>query len=655
LFVFKFNVLSSEWKAFLSRRWWLLGSLLVALIALAVAQFRWIDEVNRAERQHAIVGLNAALSSLKTEFDLEVTRALAVFELPVSETSDYTMRYTEWLHLAPYPKTLLGVYAVAKDASGTTLRSLIPGETTPDSTNWKTDAARLPFPSGQPAPSLAASASALVPPGPRRLNIGTTIAGNPAFVFPILSRSKAPPHTQLPLIVGNLGLPTPSRPELMPGAFGSSPSLRTGASLIGNSTTDEQWAVAVFDAAYITATLLPEMLKTRLPPSPTPEYQVSVITNGGPTPGHVLFRSDSTDPQTEADHPDGKIEVFQPRLDCLLQLGGSNPLPDSQKGIGSPGLSDILARRSLPCGDSPVALNAPRALWTLKVAYRSASLDYVMVAFRRRNIVFSGGVLLVLGVGIGTLIVLTKRAAVLAQMQTDFVLGISHELRTPLTVIRVAGNNLLKGMAGSTEQAHKYGQIITQQATELSNMIEDTLVLARIQPCGRRARTRGPVSCHEVLSTSLARWDRHLRDAGFDVTTDVPLDLPLIDADSQMIIKCLENLIQNALKYACSGRWLRIRARKADQRRGDCVEISVEDRGPGIPPTDLPQIFEPFYRGKSGRVLDVPGIGLGLTLVKRVVEAHDGRVEVNGSAEGGTVFSVFLPCYDGARNGEKLC
>jgi signal transduction histidine kinase len=628
----------------------------MTLIALAVAQYHWINDISRMQRQRAVASLGTVLSGLKTEFDLEITRAYAVFLLPASQTGDYAMGYMEWLRLAPYLKIILGVYVVAKDGSGITLRPLIPGETMLDSTSWKRDVDQLTLPFGQPATPLspAGGASAVVRLADLRVNLDISIADNPAFVFPTVSRLTVP-RTGLLSIPGNLALRSPSRPELMPSAFGPGPTLRTGASLIQNSPTHGQWAVVVFDAAYITATLLPEMLRTRLPSGPPSEYRISVISNRGPTHGRALFRSASTDAHTEADHTDGKIDVFQPRLDCLLQLADSDPLPASNKSSGRPRLSELLTSRPLPCADSPVSSNnAAQSLWTLQVAYRSGTLDYVMAAFRRRNIVFSSGVLLVLAAAIATLIVLTKRAAVLAQMQTDFVLGISHELRAPLTVIRVAADNLQKGMAGNTEQAHKYGQIITQQATELSNMIEDTLALARIQP-GRHVRTRAPVSCRDILNSSLAYWDRHLRDAGFDVATDIPSDLPLVDADSQLFTRCIENLIQNALKYASSGRWLRIRARMADERRGDCVEISIEDRGPGISPSDLPHIFEPFYRGKHGPVSDVAGIGLGLTLVKRVIEAHGGVVEVTDSGDSGAVFSLFLPCYHGTVNADNPC
>jgi hypothetical protein len=171
----------------------------------------------------------------------------------------------------------------------------------------------------------------VVPLADLHVNLDITIADNPAFVFPTVSRLTVP-RTGLPSIRGNLALRTPSRPELIPRAFGPGPTLRMGTSFIQNSPTHGQLAVVVFDAAYITATLLPEMLRTRLPSGPPSEYQVSVISNRGPTQGRALFRPASTDAHTEADHTDGKIDVFQPRLDCRLQLADSNPLPVSNKG-----------------------------------------------------------------------------------------------------------------------------------------------------------------------------------------------------------------------------------------------------------------------------------------------------------------------------------
>lgn len=265
-----------------------------------------------------------------------------------------------------------------------------------------------------------------------------------------------------------------------------------------------------------------------------------------------------------------------------------------------------------------------------------------MATFRRRNLLLGGSVLLVLAVGISMLVVSTERARALAEMQAEFVLGVSHELRTPLTVIRLAADNLMKGMVESSEQAHKYGEIIQGHAAELSNMIEETLSFARMQSTTLIPH-RTLVAPEQIVKAALADNESALRDAGVEVELDLASDLPLLNVELRLVKRCLANLILNVVKYAAMGRWMAIRATRANKPNGERVKISVEDRGPGISPGDLPHVFEPFYRGKHGEASQVPGVGLGLTLVKRVVEAHHGTMEVESSARNGTIFSIYLP------------
>jgi len=227
-------------------------------------------------------------------------------------------------------------------------------------------------------------------------------------------------------------------------------------------------------------------------------------------------------------------------------------------------------------------------------------------------------------------------------MRAEFVLGVSHELRTPLTVIRLAADNLKKGMVENAEQAHKYGAIIHGHASELSRMIEETLALARVES-GRLDRDCTIVAPEEIVADVLRDSGIALRDAGMEVDLDIAPDLPRVRVDVPLLRRCIENLIQNATKYAASGRWLGIRAMKIGRPAGERVRISVEDRGPGVAPIDVPHIFEPFYRGKRSDGSEIPGIGLGLALVKRVVEAHRGTVEVENMASGGAAFSILLP------------
>ena len=263
-----------------------------------------------------------------------------------------------------------------------------------------------------------------------------------------------------------------------------------------------------------------------------------------------------------------------------------------------------------------------------------------MAMFRHCSLLLSGSVLLVLALGICMVVVLTERARALAEMQTEFVLGVSHELRTPVTVIQVAADNLKKGLVENSEQAHKYGEIIHSHASELSNMIEETLAYTRMQPA-TLIRHRTLIIPEQIVRDALAGNESALRNAGMEVELDVEPRLPPVNADVRLLKRCLDTLIQNAIKYAAAGGWIAIRAKKVSKPEGMRVQVSVEDRGPGISSADLPHVFEPFYRGKHGEASQVPGIGLGLTLVKRVAEAHGGAVEAV-SADGAQ-FSIFLP------------
>ena len=273
---------------------------------------------------------------------------------------------------------------------------------------------------------------------------------------------------------------------------------------------------------------------------------------------------------------------------------------------------------------------------------RAGSLDQAMATFRRRNLVLSGSVLLVLALGICMLVIVTERARSLAQMQAEFVLGMSHELRTPLTVIRLAADNLKKRMVENSEQAQQYGEFIHAQASELSNMIEETLMFARMRSTPI-ASDLLLISPEQIVKDALADCEAAVQRANIKTELDIPCDIPLVKVDLRLMKRCIQNLIENGIKYAARGGWIAIRAKAVKRTDVEMVEISVEDQGPGIAAADIPHIFEPFFRGKHAETSSARGVGLGLTLVKRVVEAHRGSVYVQNMDKGGVMFSIFLP------------
>jgi len=613
----------------------MLAALLFLLCTLAVFQHHWIDQLAEAQRQSAKASLSAALSNVEGDFDIEVTRAFVTFQVPFANL-DYSERFKEWLQHAPYPNLIRGVYITEIGQKDSPPKPVIPGEPPIHSNAWQRGLPELQSPFGGimtsstisgPAVFQAFSAGvsgvAFVSRSPK-----VVIDGNPAFVFPIMP--SAPPvesSAVKPRLGKKLSL------------------LETKIVRFGGPAHPPQWAVVVFDLNYISTTFLPELVQRYFQRSSGADYDTLVLDGDGKSP-RVIFPPQSAPPESNFAQPDDRISLFELRLDCFLPSPHTNALnagaTAGQVRVESiDNLSEILARKPATCSTpAPMPGNTLGRTWEMLAKYRGGSLDHAIGTFRHRNLFLSATVLLVLALGSSIVVLLSERARALAEMQAEFVLGVSHELRTPLTIIRVAADNLKRGIVQNAEQAHKYGEIIHAHASELSNMVEETLAFARMRS-GGLARQRTVVALAQIVKDALTDNESALRNAGLEVELDLAPDLPLINADVRMVRRCLDNLIQNAVKYAAVGRWIAIRTRKVSREEGERVQISVEDRGAGISPDDLPHIFEPFYRGKRIQASQVPGIGLGLTLVKRVAESHKGSVEVETANF--TRFSIFLP------------
>jgi two-component system OmpR family sensor kinase len=151
-----------------------------------------------------------------------------------------------------------------------------------------------------------------------------------------------------------------------------------------------------------------------------------------------------------------------------------------------------------------------------------------------------------------------------------------------------------------------------------------------------------PVSVPEIVNVAVDGLAPRIAEAGMQVEREISPDLPLILADPDLAVRCLGNLIENSLKYAASGRCIRLSAH-AGQDGHPGVELTVEDLGPGIPDEDVNVIFEPFYRGASARRLRQPGSGLGLAIVRSGVEAQGGTVRLERAVPHGCRFRIFFP------------
>lgn len=354
--------------------------------------------------------------------------------------------------------------------------------------------------------------------------------------------------------------------------------------------------------------------------------------------GEVAFRSS----------PD-LTEAEMARADVVAPLGGAQELQLESQGEderqvtvtrGHEGLAvvEVANVRGAPDGGSPVDFHRTlvAAPWEIRVRHRAGSIEAAVGSMRRRNLATSLSILSVLGVAAGLLLVAAQRARRLARQQMEFVAGITHELRTPLTVIRSAAENLLDGVVREPEQAQRYGRILHDEGKRLEDLVEQALALGGAR--SQRHPEPEPVDLHDLLPAALQRWrTAHGEDAP-SVELTLPAEVPVVTAHRIGLEQVLTNLLANAVKYGGPPIGVQVTTQANDR-----VDVTVWDRGAGIPAAERPHLFDPFFRGREARALQVPGSGLGLSVVKSTVDGWGGRVSVRSEPGQGSAFTLHLP------------
>ena len=300
-------------------------------------------------------------------------------------------------------------------------------------------------------------------------------------------------------------------------------------------------------------------------------------------------------------------------------------------------------------GRPPLQPSDAARQWQLVVQHPAGSLEMFVAAQQRRNLTVSLGLLFILAGSMMFIFTAARRAERLARLQMEFVAGVSHELCTPLAVINSAAENLVDGVVDNPQQMQEYGEMIRDQGRRLERLVDEVLLFAAGK-FGHHGNDLHPIEIAPIVTQSLTLSEPMLRDAGFAVEKEISAGLPLVVADPAAVSKCVENLVSNAVKYAGASRWVAVRARVDKTTPRTEVQISVEDKGIGIPAADLPNIFEPFYRVRAVRDGQIRGVGLGLYLVKRLMEGMGGRVSVASELGRGTFFTLHFPVAGSAEH-----
>lgn len=383
---------------------------------------------------------------------------------------------------------------------------------------------------------------------------------------------------------------------------------------------ETEWLLLQADLDYIRGTLIPELLQRDLGAQAAGDYQAEIVLNANPS--QVIYSSGAKPANRSARSVDAEVRLFDVHIEPPRRDGG-------RFGPGGRGPQEPSA--------------ADRGRWTLTLKHRAGSLEAVVAQARWRNLALASGLFLLLVAAVAALVSFSRRAQRLAELQMEFVAGVSHELRTPLSVMRTAGHNLRGPMANDPGRVQRYGALIEDESEKLTAIVEQVLRFANAN-AGRVIGTPEAVSIENLIDRAIRDDRKTIEQSGCVLERTIDPALPPVLGDSTALKHAIQNLLSNAAKYGKVGRWIGVSASLDEESRGGpSVEIRISDRGPGIPPGELGHIFDAFYRGKKAVEDQVHGTGLGLSLVKRIIEAHHGSIAVRSQTGKGTEFIVHLP------------
>jgi signal transduction histidine kinase len=589
---------------------------LVAILAtLAALQYRWSNEVSNAESERLQATLQSGMNQFREDLHRELASVSAAFEISTSDGSgltsnNYAQRYVDWEHSAAHSALVAGLFLwQAKDKRPAHLLQL--------------NTSSMQFEEVSCSSKFAELCRVLELQNSQRSNVSGTALLPLVWAFDGRIPALLHPVYQIPRSRDRLSLLTPH--------------------LIG-------CVVVELNRTFVFKELFPELAQRYFGGPGGLLYQVAVFSHDDSK--KALYQSAEA-PQIHSS-PDGVIPLFGPHHRHALDARAENGREDSGRRFAEREHSRVL----FLAGNNPfphprragATLIVPRqdeGVWELFVKHRSGSLKEAVASLRRRNLAVSFGVLLVLAVSMAMVVIWTMRAQKLARLQMDFVAGVSHELRTPLAVIRSAAENLADGVIEAREQVKDYGGLIRGQGRRLSEMVDQILLFAECKNGARHYDLR-PTEIPEIIERVLSEFASAIKAAGFTVEKLIEPSLFPVVADANALSVCLRNLVSNALKYSAANRWMLISAATGVGVMGPEIQVTVEDRGPGIEEEDLLHVFEPFYRGSVAKTSQIHGAGLGLSLTNDIARAMGGSLSVKSNPGQGCSFTLHFPALKAA-------
>jgi len=401
------------------------------------------------------------------------------------------------------------------------------------------------------------------------------------------------------------------------------------------------WIVVVLNWNTIRRQILPNLSKHYFHSKQEVDFSLAVVSGG--TPSRVIYSSDQHFPDVGQSSPDSSMNIFGPPPETI-ESGGWESLMNaaSQKAgnwrnFSGPGWFPVIQYES---GTEP---------WVLLVKHRNGSLEAAVKRVWRVNLATGLAILFLLAVSVTLVVFAARRLNRIALLQMNFVASVSHELRTPLTVMISAAENIADGVVEERSDIRQHGGVIIGQGRLLMDMI-DRILLFAAGSSGKSLQALRLVDVSDVLKQVQRNVARLVEAAGVEMEKRIPEGLPPIMADPVLLAQCFQNLIVNAIKYRGASNWVGLSAEiHVNSGQSPEIWVHVQDHGIGISESDLPHIFDPFYRSPGMLGTHVQGTGLGLTVAKRCITEMGGRLVVVSKLHAGSTFTVQFPVAESSQ------
>jgi signal transduction histidine kinase len=275
----------------------------------------------------------------------------------------------------------------------------------------------------------------------------------------------------------------------------------------------------------------------------------------------------------------------------------------------------------------------------LYIWHSAGSIEEAVRSVRNRRLAAGYSALVCFALVAIVFYLLYRRARNLRDREHEFVATVTHELRTPVTAINIAADNLTEGIVRDPVRVREYGRAILEHGRRLGDLIGQVLLYAGLSGVTKRTRSE-PVQLDEFVRSVASRISSMPQDR---LVIHVQPDLPLYSGDPVAVETVIINLISNTAKHSGNTATVTLNVYREALRTRSWLVIRVSDTGRGIPKRELGRILEPFYRGEASRVNQIPGSGLGLSLVNRVIRTYRGRLSIDSTVGRGTIVTVRLP------------